>query len=166
MSAPAQHSGRPAVFLDRDGTLIEDRGWLRSPAEAVFFPDTVPALRKLAESHELFISTQQSGVARGLLTAAEVHAVNEAVVARLAAAGIPIRAVLCCQHGPDDGCDCRKPNPAPLQRAAEKFGLDLARSFGVGDHPHDVELARRAGAPGSTCARGTAKNIAPNCRRR
>lgn len=148
MSAFAQQSGRPAVFLDRDGTLIEDRGWLRSPADAVLFPDTVPALRKLAEGHELFISTQQSGVARGLLTAEEVAAVNADLVARLAAAEIPIRAVLCCQHGPDGGCDCRKPNPAPLLRAAETFGLDLARSFGVGDHPHDVELARRAGAQG------------------
>ena len=140
--------GRPAVFLDRDGTLIEDRGWLRSPAGAVFYPDTIPALRKLAEGHELFIATQQSGVARGLLTAAEVRAVNDHVVARLAEAGIAIRDVLCCVHGPDDGCTCRKPHPAPLRQAAGKYGLDLARSFVVGDHPHDVELARQAGAAG------------------
>ena len=141
-------SGRPAVFLDRDGTLIEDRGHLRSPAEVVFYPDAAPALRRLGASHELFIATQQSGVAHGLLTAAEAQAVNDHVVERLAAEGVRIRAVHCCPHGPDDGCDCRKPNPAPLRRAAAEHGLDLARSFVVGDHPHDVELARRAGAKG------------------
>lgn len=149
MTDPARHTGRPAVFLDRDGTLIEDRGWLRSPADVRIFSDTVPALKRLAAAgHELFIATQQSGVARGLLTAEEVRTVNAHVVARLAAEGIVIREVLCCMHGPEAGCDCRKPNPAPLLRAADEFGLDLSRSFVVGDHPHDVELARRAGARG------------------
>ncbi len=140
---------KPAVFLDRDGTLIEDRGHLKSPTEAVFFADTVPALQRLvAAGYELFIVTQQSGVARGLVSEAEVRAVNGHVAARLAEAGVPIRAMLCCTHGPADGCDCRKPNPAPLRRAAEQYGLDLGRSFVVGDHPHDVELARRAGSRG------------------
>jgi L-threonylcarbamoyladenylate synthase len=149
MNAPARHSGRPAVFLDRDGTLIEDRGWLRSPADVRFFPDTVPALKRLAAAgHELFIATQQSGVSRGLLAAEEVAGVNAHVVARLAGEGIAIREVLCCMHGPEDGCDCRKPNPAPLRRTAAAHGLDLARSFVVGDHPHDVDLARQAGAQG------------------
>jgi hypothetical protein len=69
-------------------------------------------------------------------------------VARLAADGIAIREVLCCMHGPEAGCDCRKPNPAPLRRAAQNYGLDLARSFVIGDHPHDVDLARQAGAQG------------------
>ncbi len=139
---------RPAVFLDRDGTLIEDRGHLRSPDEAVRFPDTVPALRRLARDHELFIVTQQSGVAQGLLTGDEARAVNDHVVQGLAAEGIAIRAVFCCTHGPEEGCDCRKPNPAPLWRAAAEYHLDLARSFVIGDHPHDVELARQAGAHG------------------
>jgi L-threonylcarbamoyladenylate synthase len=139
---------KPAIFWDRDGTLIEDRGHLRLPSEAVFFADAIPALRSLGADYELFISTQQSGVAKGLLTAAEARAVNDRVVAELAAAGVAIREVYCCIHGPADGCDCRKPNPAPLERAAAAYGLDLARSFVVGDHPHDVELARRAGARG------------------
>ncbi|NLG35090.1 MAG: threonylcarbamoyl-AMP synthase [Lentisphaerae bacterium] len=148
MTPPVSHSGRPAVFLDRDGTLIEDRGDVRSPADVAWYPDTVPALRALGIGHDLFIVTQQSGVAQGRLTAAEVRAVNDHVVERLAEAGVRIRAVYCCMHGPEDGCACRKPDPGPLRRAARDFGVDLSRSFVVGDHPHDVELARRAGAKG------------------
>jgi L-threonylcarbamoyladenylate synthase len=141
-------AGRPAVFLDRDGTLIEDRGHLRSPDEVRFFPDTIPALRRLAVEFELFIVTHQGGVGMGLVTPAEVEAVHRHLLDRLAAEGIVIRAVYTCPHRRDEGCDCIKPNPRHLHEAAGRFNLDLHRSFVVGDHPHDVELANRAGATG------------------
>ncbi len=139
---------RPAVFLDRDGTLIEDRGWLRDPHDVVFYPQTIPALRLLADEFALFIVTNQRGVADGLLRLEEVQRVNAHVVDTLTAAGIPIVDVYCCPHRRDENCPCIKPNPYFLRRAEREHNIDLARSFVIGDHPHDIELAVNAGARG------------------
>jgi L-threonylcarbamoyladenylate synthase len=142
------HQRTPAVFLDRDGTLIEDCGHLRAPAEVVFFPDTVHALLRLQESFRLFVVTHQRGIADGIVSAAEVAQVNEFVVAELRRHGVVITEVYCCPHRRDQGCVCIKPKPYFLEEAARTYGLDLARSFVVGDHPHDVGLAVNAGAGG------------------
>jgi len=139
---------RPAVFLDRDGTLIEDRGHLADPAQVVFYPDTVEALRRLQERFALFVVTHQPWVARGILTMEDVERVNARIVAHLAERGVVITAVYVCPHERSDGCSCIKPNPYFLQRAAAEHGVDLRRSFTVGDHPHDVEFARAVGARG------------------
>lgn len=138
----------PAVFLDRDGTLIEDRGQLRSPSEVVFYPDTIPALRRLGERFRLFIVTHQPGIATGLASADEVARVNAHVVAELNRAGIAIAAVYCCPHRREDNCDCIKPRPFFLNQAARAYSVTLPRSFVVGDHPHDVALAEQVGATG------------------
>ena len=145
-SATARPS--PAVFLDRDGTIIEDRGHLRSPSEVMFFPDTVPALARLQQHFRLFIVTHQSGIAKGIVSAEEVARINEFVVAELRGHGIAISDVYSCPHNREDGCLCVKPNPYFLQQAADSYGLDLGRSFAVGDHPHDVALAENAGGTG------------------
>ncbi|HSV99012.1 MAG TPA: L-threonylcarbamoyladenylate synthase [Sedimentisphaerales bacterium] len=145
MTSPPKRS---AVFLDRDGTLIEDRGHLRSPSEVVFFPDTVCALRLLQRNFRLFIVTNQPGIAEGTVEAAEVAQVNDHVVKCLSRAGIRIERVYCCPHRRSDNCACIKPNNYYLCMAAREFGIDLAKSFVVGDHPHDVELARNSGATG------------------
>ena len=139
---------RPAVFLDRDGTLIEDRGHLSSPDEVRFFSATIGALERLREDFLFFLVTNQSGVAEGLLTLEQVERVNAHVVSVLAEAGLTITATYVCPHRRGDGCHCIKPNPHFLHQAAEQYGIDLRRSFVVGDHPHDVELAKRAGAQG------------------
>jgi histidinol-phosphate phosphatase family protein len=139
---------KPAVFLDRDGTIIEDRGHLRSPSEVVFFPDTVRALQRLQEHFLLCIVTHQPGVSGGLLSAEEVARVNDHVVAELRKHGVVISAVYCCPHRRDEQCACIKPKPLFLQQAAVAYGVDLQRSFVVGDHPHDVILADNAGATG------------------
>ena len=144
----SSNSRRRAVFLDRDGTLIEDRGHLRAPCEVAIFPDTVEALKRLQASFQLFIVTNQSGVAKGALSLDEVDRVNKHVVRRLAEAGVTITDVYVCPHQRSDGCLCMKPKPYLLAKAAEAHGIDLRRSFVVGDHPHDVALARRAGACG------------------
>lgn len=146
-SLAASH-GQPAVFLDRDGTLIEDCGDLRDPGEVVFFADTVNALRRLHAHALLFIVTNQSGVGKGLLTEADADRVNAFVVDRLREAGVRITAVYCCPHRREDGCSCIKPNPLFLERAATEYGMDLRRSFVVGDHPHDVAFADGVGAAG------------------
>ena len=139
---------RPAVFLDRDGTIIEDHGYLRGPDEVVFFPDSIPALLRLQRFALLFIVTHQSGIAKGLVTTEEVLAVNRHVTEYLAEAGVAIRQTYCCPHDRADGCVCAKPNPYHLHQAAGDYNIDLRRSFVFGDHPHDVELARNCGAMG------------------
>lgn len=138
----------PAIFLDRDGTIIEDRGHLRSMSEVVFFSDTVPALQRLKEHYRIFIVTHQSGIARGIVSADEVAGVNDYVVAELHKHGIVISDVYCCPHLREDECVCVKPNPYFLHQAADTYGVDLAESFVVGDHPHDVAFAENAGATG------------------
>lgn len=137
-----------AIFLDRDGTIIEDRGHLRSTSEVVFFPETVPSLWRLQRNFKLFIVTNQPGIAEGVVTSAEVARVNGFVLDYLAAFGIRFERVYVCPHRRADGCHCIKPQPYSLRQAAREFGIDLAASFVVGDHPHDVELARNVGATG------------------
>jgi histidinol-phosphate phosphatase family protein len=139
---------RPAVFLDRDGTVIEDRGILAEPSDVVFFPDTVDALRRLQDRFLLFLVTNQPGVARGAITLEHVDRVNARVLSHLAEHGITITAVYVCPHQHSDGCSCIKPNPHFLHKAAAQYAVDLRRSFTVGDHPHDVEFARAVGARG------------------
>ena len=137
-----------AIFLDRDGTLIEDRGHLRSPSEVVFFLDTARALQLLQRDFKLFIVTNQRGIADGLLTVEDVDRVNGYVVTQLAEAGVQITDVYTCPHRRSDGCTCIKPNPYFLEKAAADWGVVLHNSFTIGDHPHDVELASNVGAQG------------------
>lgn len=139
---------RPAVFLDRDGTLVEDRGHLRATSEVVFFPETFDALRKLQQAFALFIVTHQPGVSQKTVSMEDVDRINDHIVSKLAAAGVNILATYVCPHRQTDGCPCIKPKPHFLRKAAEDFGIDLPRSFVIGDHPHDVMLARNAGAQG------------------
>lgn len=138
---------QPAIFLDRDGTLIEDAGFLRDIAEVEFFPQTFSALRRIAD-FVLFIVTNQSGIAKGDITTEEVRAVNDYVVWRLAEKEIEIRAVYCCPHQRSDECQCIKPKPYFLKLAERDHKIDLGRSFVVGDHPSDIELAHAVGAKG------------------
>jgi histidinol-phosphate phosphatase family protein len=137
----------PAVFLDRDGTLIEDAGFLRSAAQVDFYPQTFPALRRLGD-YVLFIVTNQSGIAQGHIRAEEARAVNDYVVQRLGEEGAAIRTLYCCPHQRTDACACMKPKPYFLRVAEREHEIDLARSFVVGDHPSDMELAHAVGARG------------------
>ena len=139
---------RPAVFLDRDGTLIEDCGHLSDPAEVAFFPETIDALRKLQTRYLLFIVTNQSGVGQGILRTDDVERVNAHVLARLSEAGVRIAETYVCPHRREDSCDCMKPKAHFPRRAAADYGVDLARSFSIGDHPCDPALARGVGGSG------------------
>ncbi len=138
----------PAVFLDRDGTIIEDRGDLSEPAQVVFFSDTVSSLRRLAGRFTLFVVTNQGGVGKGAITMQDVDRVNAHVLSHLQRHGIRVAATYVCPHERASGCRCIKPNPYFLRKAERDFGIDLARSFVIGDHPHDVEFAVRGGATG------------------
>jgi histidinol-phosphate phosphatase family protein len=150
-------SRRPAVFLDRDGTLIEDRHYLRDPAEMRLLPGAADAVLQLnAAGLPAVIVTNQSGIARGLLTEADYAATVRRLDELLAGQGARIDAHYHCPHlaeisGP---CDCRKPGPLLYQRAAEALGLDLARSWWVGDRLRDVEAAARFGGRGTLVLTG------------
>jgi D-glycero-D-manno-heptose 1,7-bisphosphate phosphatase len=138
----------PAVFLDRDGTIIEDQGDLSDPSQVVFFKDTIPSLRRLCARFTLFIVTNQSGVAKGTITMKGVERVNAYIESYLRGYGIRLQAIYVCPHDRLSGCRCIKPNPYFPKKAEREFGIDLGRSFVIGDHPHDVELAANAGASG------------------
>lgn len=150
-------SGVPAVFLDRDGVLIEDTGYPHLEAHLRMIPGAGAAVRRLTEAgYRCVIVTNQSGVARGMFTEAQMNAFNDLVVRRLAEAGGEIAAVYACPFHADgvvpaythpDHPD-RKPNPGMILRAVADLGLDPAKSFMIGDQPSDMEAARRAGVTG------------------
>ncbi len=137
---------RRAVFLDRDGTLMEDMGYLASPQGVSLMPAVIPALRLLASHRfELVMVTNQSGVGRGYFTAADVDVVNERLQDLLAAGDARLGAVYVCPHAPEAACACRKPEPGLLLAAAADHDLDLVHSYMVGDKASDVEAGSRAG---------------------
>lgn len=148
LDAAPERPRRPAVFLDRDGTIIEDRGNLSDPSQVEFFADTVPALRRLCPQFDLFMVTNQSGVGQGAISMSDVERVNSYVTAHLARHGIRLTAVYVCPHERAAGCECIKPKPYFLRKAEAEHGIDLPRSFVVGDHPHDVTFGDNAGATG------------------
>lgn len=138
-----------AILLDRDGTLMIDTGYPKHPDEVRLLPNALTAMRRLRDAgYRLILVSNQSGIGRGLVTPEQARAVHERLVERLAEHGLELDASYYCPHAPEDDCECRKPAPGMLLRAAREHGLDLARSFMVGDKPGDVEAGRRAGCRG------------------
>lgn len=137
---------RPAVFLDRDGTLIRDMGYLADPKKIKFLPGLIPALRKLQQNgFVLIIISNQSGIGRNLISHAAANAVNKRLVDKLHNVGINIEAVYYCPHAPWDNCNCRKPSPMLLFQAARDHNISLSRSIFVGDRELDVQTGKNAG---------------------
>ena len=131
-----------AVLLDRDGTLVVDVAYNGDPTKVAPVPGAKFALDRLRQAGiRLAIVTNQSGIARGLLTQAQVDAVNERVEELLG----PFDAVVVCPHGPDDGCTCRKPEPGMLQKAMAELGTEAARCALIGDIGADITAALAAG---------------------
>ena len=152
---------QPAVFLDRDGTLIQDRGHIGHESDVAFYPETVPSLRQLQERFRLLIVTNQPGIAEGTITREGVERVNGYVTEHLARHGIEITDVYVCPHRRSEACSCIKPNPHFLHRAARDHDIELERSYVVGDHPSDVQLAENAGARGVYVLTGHGKKHRP-----
>jgi histidinol-phosphate phosphatase family protein len=141
--------GRPAVLLDRDGTIIVEHDYLSDPARVELETGAAEGLRRLSGAGwMLVVLTNQSGIARGYFDRAAAERVNGRVAELLAAHGVAIAGWYICPHGPDDGCDCRKPLPGLALRAAEDLGIDLGRSWMIGDKKSDVLLADAVGATG------------------
>lgn len=149
-------TGRPAVFLDRDGTLNVEVDYLADPARFELLPGAAEGLARLAAAgFALVVVTNQSGVARGLLDEDVLARIHDRMGAELAARGVTLDLVLHCPHHPTEGsgahradCSCRKPRPGMLLEAAGRLGLDLDASWCIGDSLRDLEAAAAVGARG------------------
>ena len=147
-------TSRPAVFIDRDGTLTEEVGYVNHPSRLQLLPRAAEAIRRLnAAGVAAVVVTNQAGIARGYFSESVLHAVHDALRCQLASAGARLDGLYACVHHPSEGeapyradCDCRKPRPGLLERAARDLGLDLARSTMVGDKASDLVPARAVGA--------------------
>lgn len=139
---------RAAVFLDRDGTLIEEVNYLRRAEQVRVLPGVPAALRALREAgYALVVVTNQSGVARGFFDEHDLQGIHQHMLACLE--GVPLEGVYVCPHHPEHGervrCGCRKPGTDLLERAARELDLDLSRSWSIGDKVSDLEGALRLG---------------------
>ncbi len=147
---------RPAVFLDRDGTMIEDSGYLTRVEDIAPFPWMVDAVRALNRAElPVVVVTNQSAVARGMVTEDRLSEIHSRLDDLLRDGGASVTAYYYCPHHPDGTvtrfakvCECRKPAPGLVERAVADLDLDVARSFVVGDKWIDVALARTVGARG------------------
>jgi D-glycero-D-manno-heptose 1,7-bisphosphate phosphatase len=143
-----------AVFLDRDGTINVEVGYLSDPDELELIPGAAEAVARLNDAGFIVVVvTNQSGVARGYFTEEDVHAVNRRMVDVLQSEGARIDGIYYCPHHPEFGsdvyrkdCECRKPNTGMVKRAVEDLDIDISRSYVVGDHVGDVLLGVNAGA--------------------
>lgn len=142
---------RSGVFLDRDGTIIEDRNYPGDPEQVRLLPGAAAAIRRLNEAGvPVIVVTNQSGIARGLITEEQYRMVRQRMEDLLAEHGATLTATYHCAHGPDTvpACDCRKPAAGMFQRGAREHGLSLARSAFIGDRTRDVLAGVAAGGRG------------------
>jgi D-glycero-D-manno-heptose 1,7-bisphosphate phosphatase len=136
-----------AVFLDRDGVIVENRSdYVKTWEEVQFLPAVLEALRRASRSaYAIVLVTNQSAVGRGIISLDEATEINERVVATIEEHGGRVDAWYLCPHHPDAACACRKPAPGMVLRAAEELGIDLTNSWLVGDALTDMKAAHAAG---------------------
>ncbi len=161
-----------AVFLDRDGTVIEEVGYLSDLKQLRLIPGAGASIKRLNEAGlKVVLVTNQSGVARGYFTEAFVRETHELLGKMLGLEGARLDGIYYCPHHPKAGdspytaaCDCRKPDPGMLEQAARELGIDVRASFVVGDKWSDVELGQRAGAHSILVTTGYAPDDPGNAR--
>ncbi len=142
-----------AVFLDRDGTIVEDVGYLSSPEQIKFIPGSIDAIKSLNQSgFKVIVISNQSGIARGHFTEDMLQTIDKIIHRGLLHGGAHIDAHYYCPHHPEQGvypyqqeCECRKPNTGLIKKATEKFNVDPNSSFMIGDKTTDIELGKRSG---------------------
>jgi len=139
----------PAVFLDRDGTINEEMGYINHLSRFRIYSQAAAAIRRLNEAGlKVVVISNQSGVARGFFPAALLEEVNRRLTEILAAGGARLDGLYLCTHHPEEGCPCRKPKPELILQAARDLDLDLGRSYLVGDRYNDIQTAANAGVKG------------------
>ena len=146
--------GRPAIFLDRDGTINPDTGYTWRIEDCALLPEVGPALRVMQDlGYELVVVTNQAGIAKGYYGEAEMHAYNRALAALLVPFGVDLRNFYFCPYHKDaeraqyrQDSQMRKPNPGMFLQAAQELGLDTSRSYGIGDRESDIRATQAVGA--------------------
>lgn len=137
---------KKAIFLDRDGTVIIDQGYLKDPERVVIYPGVIEPLCEFRKAgYLLVIISNQSGIGRGMYSLSDVEKVNEKMVALFKSEGIEFDDILICPHSPEENCECRKPEPKLLIECAEKLDIDLSNSAIIGDKKSDAECGISAG---------------------
>jgi histidinol-phosphate phosphatase family protein len=137
-----------AIFLDRDGNVnVEPEDEIvDSIKEVQLFPNTIPALKLLMKTDfKLFFITNQVGISLGRLTIKKFHKINNYILNQVEVEGIKIEKTYFCPHSPKDKCNCRKPGPGMLEKAAEEYNIDLSKSYVIGDRQSDILLGKKAG---------------------
>jgi histidinol-phosphate phosphatase family protein len=139
-----------AVFLDRDGVLTRERqDYIKTPDELEILPGLEGPLQEIQKrGFRIVIVTNQSVIGRGLTTHREMSKIHEKLRRELGRFGCTIDAIYYCPHRPEEGCDCRKPNPGLILKASNELGIDISRSWMIGDKEIDLEAANRAGCRG------------------
>lgn len=148
----------PAVFLDRDGTINIDTGYLADPGQLRLIDGAADAIRRLNEAGiKVIVVSNQSGVGRGFFTDADAAKVNERLVELLAAQGARVDGIYYCPHLPEDGCRCRKPAAGLVDDAAQEHAVEIRRSCVVGDKASDIGLAHNLGVKSVLVLTGNGK---------
>ena len=155
---------KPAIFLDRDGTIIEETHYIRDPDKVRLLPRALDALLLLRKKgYLLFVVSNQSGVGRGLISRDDFSRVHKRVVEILETGRITVDDYLYCFHSPDENCGCRKPKTGLVPKTFKENSIDFARSFTIGDKAIDVELGRALGSTGILVLTGYGKEERPKC---
>ena len=142
-----------AVFLDKDGTIIEDVGYIQSPSQIKFIDGSIEAIKKLNQAgYKVVIISNQSGIARGMVTENAIHHVDKTLHKHILNGGAHLDGIYFCPHHPEHGlhpykksCECRKPHPGLIKKAEHDLKIDLSMSFMIGDKATDIEAGQKAG---------------------
>jgi len=135
-----------AVFVDRDGTINVNYGYISSPDEFKMYPNVAKGLRLLHEKgFKIIVITNQSGIARGYFSKEKLDVIHNKMKDELSQENVEVDAIYFCPHHPDEKCNCRKPQPGLLQQAIKDFDIDIGKSFFIGDRMLDVEAGRKVG---------------------
>jgi histidinol-phosphate phosphatase family protein len=138
-----------AVFVDRDGTLNHDYGYITSPGQLVLFPGVPEAIARLNQLGVMVIMvTNQSAIGRGMMTVEDLENIHARLAEMLRPYGAGIDGIFFCPHHPLDGCGCRKPKTGLIEQAVDRFSLDLSQCYLVGDKRSDLEAAQKVAVPG------------------
>ena len=150
---------QPAVFLDRDGTINQDIGYIDSPERLFIIDGAASAIKRLnSKGFRVVVITNQSGVGRGYFTKEAADSVNKKLEEVLKREGAHLDGIYYCPHHPDDNCECRKPRIGLLEKAKNDLAIDFKKSYVIGDKGSDIEIAQSIGGKGILVLTGSGKD--------